>query len=173
MKLKLKVTFAAIALCLIGFQAANAQEKPKDEKKWYDTFTIRGYLQARYNRLLETNSQLKCEQCDRSWGENGGFFLRRARVVFSGQIGKQVYFYLQPDFASSASSTSLNFGQIRDAYFDIGLDQKNEFRFRVGQSKIPFGSFKPNRCALLSNALLRCFSQIFKLSSPPTVLSKS
>ncbi|MBC7914094.1 MAG: porin [Pyrinomonadaceae bacterium] len=139
MRLKSKVTFAAIALFLIGFQVANAQEKSNDEKKWYDTFTIRGYLQARYNRLLETNSQLKCEQCDRSLGENGGFFLRRARVVFSGQIGKQVYFYVQPDFASSASSTSLNFGQIRDAYFDIGLDQKNEFRFRVGQSKIPFG----------------------------------
>lgn len=139
MRLKLKVTFTAITLCLLAFNMVNAQEKTQVEKKWYETFTIRGYLQARYNRLLETNPQLKCEQCDKSWGENGGFFLRRARIVLSGQIGKNVYFYLQPDFASSASSTSLNFGQIRDAYFDIGLDQKNEFRFRVGQSKIPFG----------------------------------
>ena len=139
MRLKLKVTFTAITLCLLVFNMVNAQEKTQVEKKWYETFTIRGYLQARYNRLLETNPQLKCEQCDKSWGENGGFFLRRARIVLSGQIGKNVYFYLQPDFASSASSTSLNFGQIRDAYFDIGLDQKNEFRFRVGQSKIPFG----------------------------------
>lgn len=139
MRLKLKIIFATITLCVVGFQMVNAQDKQEPEKKWYDTFTIRGYLQARYNRLFETNSKLKCEQCDKSWGENGGIFLRRARIVFSGQIGKQVYFYLQPDFASSASSTSLHFGQVRDAYFDIGIDKKNEFRFRVGQSKIPFG----------------------------------
>ncbi|MFM9008263.1 MAG: porin, partial [Bacteroidota bacterium] len=36
-------------------------------------------------------------------------------------------------------STSLHFAQLRDAYFDIGVDPKNEFRFRIGQSKIPFG----------------------------------
>lgn len=118
---------------------AVSQDTTRVEKKWYDTFNIRGYVQARYNRLLETNPLLECDQCDRSWGENGGFILRRARVVFSGQISKQVYFYIQPDFASSSSSTSLNFGQIRDAYFDIGFDKKNEFRIRIGQSKIPFG----------------------------------
>ncbi len=113
--------------------------KPILEKKWYDSFSIRGYVQGRYNRLLETNDKLKCEQCDRSWGENGGFFLRRVRIIFYGQISKQVYFYIQPDFASSASSTGLHFGQLRDAYFDLGIDKKNEFRFRVGQSKVPYG----------------------------------
>jgi hypothetical protein len=50
-----------------------------------------------------------------------------------------VFFYIQPDFASSASSTGLHFAQIRDAYFDVGLDKDNEFRFRIGQSKVPFG----------------------------------
>jgi Phosphate-selective porin O and P. len=109
------------------------------EKKWYEKFAIRGYVQARYNRLAETNPKLKCDQCDKSWGENGGFFLRRVRVILFGQISKQVYFYLQPDFASSASSTGLHFGQIRDAYFDLGIDKDNEFRFRVGQSKVPYG----------------------------------
>jgi hypothetical protein len=136
MRLKHTFTFAAILMLFSGVSRVQAQDK---EPKWYDTFNIRGYMQVRYNRLLETNSQLKCEQCDKSWGENGGFFLRRARLVFSGQIGKQVYFYFQPDFASAGSSSGLNFGQVRDAYFDIGLDQKNEFRFRVGQSKIPYG----------------------------------
>ena len=48
--------------------------------------------------MLETNEDLKCEQCDKSWGENGGIFIRRARIIFSGQISKQVYFYVQPDF---------------------------------------------------------------------------
>ena len=113
--------------------------KPEKEEKWYDTFKIRGYLQIRYNRLLETNEDLKCEQCDKSWGKNGGIFIRRTRIIFSGQISKQVYFYVQPDFASAASSTSLNFAQLRDAYMDLGIDKENEFRIRVGQSKIPFG----------------------------------
>lgn len=108
-------------------------------KKWYDTFNIRGYVQVRYNRLLETNKDLGCEQCDKSWGDNGGFFLRRVRIIWSGQISKQVYFYIQPDFASSVSSTTLSFAQLRDAYIDLGVDAKNEFRFRIGQSKIPFG----------------------------------
>lgn len=135
-------------LCaLLNYAQSSAQQhtdvKPEvtqePPKKWFETFTIRGYVQARYNRLLETNSDLKCDQCDRSWGKNGGFFLRRVRIIFYGQIGKRVYYYIQPDFASSASSTSLNFGQLRDAYFDLGLDDKNEFRIRLGQSKVPFG----------------------------------
>ncbi|MCB0699144.1 MAG: hypothetical protein KDC11_04815 [Chitinophagaceae bacterium] len=107
-------------------------------KNWYEKFAIRGYAQLRYNRLLETNPDLGCEQCDKSWGEGGGFFLRRVRVIFFGQISPRVYFYIQPDFASSTGNT-LNIGQIRDAYFDVGLDKKNEFRVRIGQSKIPYG----------------------------------
>lgn len=113
--------------------------KTAPEKKWFETFSIRGYVQTRYNRLLETNPNLGNEQGDRSWGKNGGFFLRRTRIIFFGQISKQVYFYIQPDFASSASSSTLHFGQLRDAYIDVGVDAKNEFRFRIGQSKVPYG----------------------------------
>ena len=116
-----------------------ASENVVKSKKWYDNVSLRGYMQVRYNRLLETNPQLKCDQCDRSIGEGGGIFLRRMRIIFYGQIHERVYFYIQPDFASSASSTSLHFGQLRDAYVDVGLDRKNEFRIRLGQSKVPFG----------------------------------
>ncbi|MFM9052210.1 MAG: porin [Bacteroidota bacterium] len=113
--------------------------KPIADKKWYETLSIRGYMQMRYNRLLETNEDLGCEQCDRSWGKNGGFFMRRMRIILFGQISKQVYIYIQPDFASSPSSDKLHFGQLRDAYVDVGVDKDNEFRFRIGQSKVPFG----------------------------------
>ena len=109
------------------------------KKQWYESFSIRGYVQARYNGLFQTNPDLECEQCDKSWGGDDEFFLRRIRLVFYGQISKQVYFYIQPDFASSASENDLHFGQIRDAYFDIGLDSDNEFRLRIGQSKVPYG----------------------------------
>ncbi|OGX82634.1 porin [Hymenobacter lapidarius] len=115
-------------------------QAPFAAKKWFETFAIRGYVQARYNRLLETNSKLSCEQCDRSWGDKGGIFLRRARLIFYGQLHERLYFYIQPDFASSVSgSTSLNFGQLRDAYFDVSLDKAGQYRIRLGQSKIPYG----------------------------------
>ncbi len=112
---------------------------PTPSKKWYESIQLRGYMQVRYNGLLQTNEDLECEQCDKSWGGDNDFFVRRMRLIFFGQVSPKVYFYIQPDFASSSSSSSLHFGQLRDAYFDVGLDQKNEFRFRIGQSKVPYG----------------------------------
>ncbi|WP_240723438.1 porin [Flavobacterium sp. GT3P67] len=129
----------------------DAQEKSKEKKEqWYDKISIRGYVQVRYNGLFSTNDKVSCDQCDRSWGttstaidakSNNGLFIRRARIVFSGQIHPNVYFYIQPDFASSPSSSvnNNNFVQLRDAYFDLSFDAKREYRVRIGQSKVPFG----------------------------------
>lgn len=140
------ITCAALAAMLalsVSAQTDTAKKtavkEPAPAKKWFDNLSIRGYLQFRYNRLLETNENLGCEQCDRSWGKGGGFFIRRARIIFFGQIYKNIYFYVQPDFASSASTDRLHFGQLRDAYVDVGVDKDNEFRFRIGQSKVPYG----------------------------------
>lgn len=134
--------FLPLAFSLISaFASAQTPDSttalPKPKKPWYESFSIRGYGQVRYNRLLETNENLKCEQCDRSWGDNGGFFIRRARIIFGGFVHPRVFIYLQPDFASSAGSTG-NVAQLRDWYADIGLDADNEFRFRFGQSKVPY-----------------------------------
>lgn len=129
--------------------AKEKQEKLEKEKEaWYSKISLRGYVQIRYNGLLSSNDKVSCEQCDKSWGttstapdakSNNGFFIRRARLVFSGQILPNVYFYFQPDFASSPASGVNNFAQIRDAYFDLSFDKKREFRVRLGQSKVPFG----------------------------------
>ena len=108
-------------------------------KKWFESINIRGYAQVRYNGLLQTNEDLECEQCDKSWGGENGFFFRRVRLIIFGQVNPRVYFYIQPDFASAPVSTNLNFAQLRDAYFDVGIDKENQFRFRIGQSKVPFG----------------------------------
>lgn len=109
------------------------------EFNWTHVINVRGYTQLRYNRLFETNPDLKCDQCDKSWGGDGGFFLRRIRIIFFGNIHERVYFYIQPDFASSPDGRLQQFAQIRDAYFDLALDAKKEYRFRIGQSKVPFG----------------------------------
>jgi hypothetical protein len=112
---------------------------PPSKTEWYKKINLRGYAQLRYNRLFETNPNLKCDQCDRSWGDNGGFFFRRIRLIFFGQVHERVYFYIQPDLASSPDGKANHFAQIRDAYFDVGLDKENEFRVRIGQSKVPYG----------------------------------
>ncbi|MFN0032446.1 MAG: porin, partial [Flavobacteriales bacterium] len=130
----------ALTSSAIQFSAqTDSLSTPKKESKpWYESISIRGYTQVRYNRLLETNPDLRCEQCDRSWGDNGGFFLRRVRVIIYGQISERAYYYIQPDLASTAGTTG-HIGQLRDMYFDIGIDKDNEFRLRLGQSKVPYG----------------------------------
>ncbi len=120
-------------------------DKPKtEEKKWYDKMRFSGYAQFRYNRLLESNPDLKCEQCDKSWGDNNSFAFRRARLVYQGQVHQRVFAYIQFDYAGTINvkadkSQNLHYLQIRDAYFDLGLDDKNEYRIRFGQSKVPYG----------------------------------
>lgn len=112
---------------------------PPSDKPWFDKVSMRGYVQLRYNRLFESNDQLKCEQCDKSLGSNSQFFVRRARIIWSGDVHERVYLYIQPDFAVDASATSQHFVQLRDLYADLALDPAKEFRLRVGQSKVPYG----------------------------------
>jgi hypothetical protein len=140
-----KIYLLLITLSIsLGFQAQQLKDSTKSKtpaatKKWYESVQMRGYMQVRYNGLLQTNEDLECEQCDKSWGGDNDFFIRRMRLIFYGQVSPRVYFYIQPDFASAPSSSAMHFGQLRDAYFDVGLDEKNEFRFRIGQSKVPYG----------------------------------
>ncbi len=111
----------------------------KKEKQWYEKMKIRGYAQFRYNRLGETNPELVNLQGDQSIGDNRSFLLRRARMIFSGDINDRISYYIQPDFASGVGGPNfLHFLQIRDFYADIFLDSEKEYRLRVGQSKIPY-----------------------------------
>ena len=136
-----KSLFLLLFLPLFSFSQVDSLAKKEIHvsKKWYESLSIRGYSQIRYNRLLETNDKLVSEQGDKSIGGDGGFFVRRMRIIFYGQINQNVYVYVQPDFASSPSADKLHFAQLRDAYFDLGVDKDNEFRFRIGQSKVPYG----------------------------------
>lgn len=130
--------FLSITLLLVVHGSLLAQG-PANSPKWYDKIHMGGYMQVRYNGLLETNPDLGCEQCDENWGEDGGgFSIRRLRFKIKGQISPRVYFYFQPDFAKSTGDAH-HVGRLKDAYIDVGLDKENEFRIRIGQSKVPFG----------------------------------
>jgi hypothetical protein len=146
-KLISKNAKVSLAMLLSGFSSlaetgATPPTSPEPAPKktaWYDRLSLRGYTQVRYNRLLETNQNLTCAQCDNSLGSGSGFFLRRARLVVSGDVHERVAVYLQTDFAASASSDNMHFAQVRDVYADLALDAAKEYRFRFGVSKVPFG----------------------------------
>jgi hypothetical protein len=106
-------------------------------EKWYERISIRGYSQFRYNHIIN-NELLINDQGDQSIGKANTFFLRRARVIISGQPHDRVFIYVQPDFASSVDGSN-NVAQLRDWYADLFLTDNKEWRIRAGQSKVPFG----------------------------------
>ena len=106
--------------------------------KWYDKYTIRGYVQVRDNRVYTSNGNITCPQCDSQMGNNTNFSLRRARLILTGDVNERITLYLQTEFSQTVSN-QLHVGQIRDLYADVFLDKKKEHRLRVGQSKVPFG----------------------------------
>src|SRR5262252_2248039 len=90
---------AIVAVCTAP-GVSRAQDSTLTNQPWYDRLSINGYAQFRYNRLLETNDQLKCPTCDRSIGDNGGFFLRRARISINAQVTDRLSVSIQPDFTA-------------------------------------------------------------------------
>ncbi|MEQ1825432.1 MAG: porin [Pirellula sp.] len=104
---------------------------------------MRGYAQVRYNEILSREDSSAAPQYvgDRTVSEDQTFFLRRARLIISGDVSEHLGIYLQPDFASTpdGSTGGIFFAQIRDWYGDCYLDKSKVHRIRVGQSKIPYG----------------------------------
>lgn len=112
--------------------------------------SLRGYTQMRYNAFLSGDdtapagvSRLRSVH-DGSINDRSNFSLRRARLVFQGDISDRVSLYLQSDFASAVTNQAgserrEHFGQLRDAYADIFLDKHKTLRLRAGQSKVPYG----------------------------------
>lgn len=119
-------------------------ETPKDlfekmlDGKWYENLSLRGYAQFRYTAVYgEDGGELSVPN-DRSVSDMESFMIRRGRLILSGDVSDHLYIYAQTDFAGSTGSGDYAL-QMRDLYADIALDADKEFRFRVGQSKVPFG----------------------------------
>lgn len=85
-EMKFTFFFWSISLTslLFGQRNLDSLKQIAPAKKWYEQIQLRGYMQVRYNGLLQTNEDLACEQCDRSWGGDNDFFIRRMRLIFYG-----------------------------------------------------------------------------------------
>jgi len=136
---------ATVVACALGVVfvicpalSLHAQDSTVAGRPWYERLTIRGYAQLRYNRLLETNERLECPTCDRSIGDDGGFFLRRARLIISGEVTDRISFSIQPDFATEVGGRE-NTAVLRHYYADLYLDRAKNLRARIGQSEVTTG----------------------------------
>lgn len=108
------------------------------KKEWYDRLSVRGYTQFRTTYGDHDGETAFFHPADRTVGPDQSFTIRRGRVILSGDATDHLFVYAQPDL--NASPTDGDFStQLRDLYSDISIDPKKEFRFRVGQSKVPFG----------------------------------
>lgn len=126
-------------------EQTNSKKKKEEKKKeWYERINIRGYTQFRINSVLwnDESQAPPYHPADRSIGPFNEFFIRRCRLIFSGDLSDRLYFYIQPDFAGGvpgARDGAINFTQLRDCYGDVYLTKNKVNRVRVGLSKVPFG----------------------------------
>jgi hypothetical protein len=117
----------------------------KDKKNWSNKLKIGGYLQFRNTEWLDGEDKINDGSFKGYWADGStqndkNFLIRRARLILSGNVGDHLGLYFQPDFGSTpGSTTSSNFGQLRDFYGDIFIDKTKEHRVRIGQSKVPYG----------------------------------
>ena len=83
---------------------------PPPPLHWYERLSLRGYTQMRYNDILSGGPfwyDIRSTN-DRSIGDRNNFFIRRARIILSGDVSDHLYLYFQNDFASNPPNSFLN-----------------------------------------------------------------
>ncbi len=78
--------------------AYNRELNAKNDEKWFNKISLRGYTQLRFNQPFSGDSGAGNPELrsvgDSSIRDNSGFSFRRVRLVFSGDI--RDYLYLPP-----------------------------------------------------------------------------
>jgi hypothetical protein len=136
--------------------ASSALSKDSLKKEWFGRMSIRGYVQTRYTHVMGDNEGVPVNSTgtinlnnrmtsptEPNIAERDTLFMRRARMIFSGDVHDHLFLYAQVDWQASVggsySETNASGLQTRDMYGDISLDQDKEHRFRIGISKVPYG----------------------------------
>ncbi len=119
-------------------------EKSKDSKHWWEHLSLGGYTQVRYGIVTDEGDGSPPQLLgDRGIGPINSFTFRRARLKITGDVAPHLGVYIQPDFTvappGGSDTASTYFAQVRDWYGDVYIDPDKVHRFRIGQSKIPYG----------------------------------
>jgi Phosphate-selective porin O and P len=112
--------------------------------KWYERLKLKGYVQTRLYSLLGDGDVPGVNVANDPFvSDTMSLGIRRARLVYSGDVTNHLYLYLQADYMAGVGTTTAGVGtnalQARDVYADISLDPAREFRARIGLSKVPYG----------------------------------
>jgi hypothetical protein len=119
-------------------QAATDVVRQTLAPKWYERLGLRGYTQFRGTEVF-TGGTIPLEvPADRSVNKSESLMIRRGRFIYSGDATDHLALYAQADFNASSGAADFSL-QMRDLYADVALDDAKTFRFRLGQSKVPFG----------------------------------
>lgn len=140
------------ALLTKGRTSEVETQKKKESSYAKGKVNMRGYVQIRNTTMLggDDGVNLWSDRSvgdDRSLGDQDkNFVIRRARLIFFGDVGDRLSYYIQPDLASSVGGTTNSnasgaggFAQLRDVYGDVYITKDRVHRIRVGQSKVPYG----------------------------------
>ena len=123
--------------------ASQALTKDLLKKEWFGKMSIRGYVQTRYTHVLgskgDNGSTTLHSPTEPNISERDSIFMRRARMIFSGDVHDHLYLYAQLDWqagvATGYNEKDASGLQTRDMYGDISLDHDKEHRIRLGISK--------------------------------------
>lgn len=128
--------------------ASSALNKETLKKEWFGRMSIRGYVQTRYSHVFGSGMDGQGintlhSPTETNLTERDTFLMRRARMIFSGDVHDRLYLYWQVDAQASVSgsyneSNTSGF-QTRDMYGDVSLDHDKQHRIRIGISKVPYG----------------------------------
>lgn len=142
--------------------ASSALSKDSLKKEWFGKMSIRGYVQTRYTHVMGSDGYNQIANnattganesrahysalhspTEPNISERDSFFMRRARMIFSGDVHDHLFLYAQVDWQAGVNSgyneSNASGLQTRDMYGDVSLDQDKEHRFRIGISKVPYG----------------------------------
>ncbi len=113
---------------------ASAEQGLVAGPRWYERIRITGYVQMRY-------SMINNGKCDISLSDTNActnpqeIYLRRIRMVFSGQVSERLFFYLQPAFEGDGFNTG-NSVDLVDAFADYMVTKDRQHRLRFGMHRV-------------------------------------
>jgi hypothetical protein len=127
--------------------ASSALNKETLKNEWFGRMSIRGYVQTRYTHVfgsgVDNPGKLLHSPTETNLYERDTFLMRRARMIFSGDVHDHLFLYWQVDGQAGVNSgyneQNTSAFQTRDMYGDVSLDHDKEHRIRIGISKVPYG----------------------------------